>query len=290
MGKRLMRVITISAVILITLISGSIIWGNLSLENKIMFIIIKDRPQLLVCRDDEEKLDIVRDWVYENTIMACGVECYSDGGAEQYLSDLVRKNPIEYGYYCGGIADVLSYIYVCMGYEACILDMAVSQEDNVLASHVVTLVYVEGKWIVEDATFNVTYTDIMGEHIDICTLRENLGLGADICVKHGRTMFRPCIYSSLDYMEKYISAGLYDVEENIVFEKNGRYFGMTNVNITRYIEQGLSESVLTIFTEDGYKVNEAVLYMYPCGIWTPSNAKNSVIERCLELRQILEIL
>lgn len=290
MGKRLMRVMAISAVILgIIICGGTLTWKNLSLENKIKLTIIKDRPQMLICKDEEEKLDLIRDWVYENTVMAWEKGCYSDDSAEQYLSMLMKGEYIEYGYYCGGIAAVLKYIYTCMGYEACSLDLAVFQQDQVLASHVVTLVYVEEKWIIEDATFNITYTDMAGEHLDIQSLRESFLSGDEFCVEHGRTMFRPCIYPSLEHIKQSTEIEVYEKKDNHFWERNGRYFDLINTDINRYFERQLPEEVLFIFAEDGYDINEAILYMYPYDIYIPSNVAGDEMYKYTELRQILEI-
>ena len=44
---------------------------------------------------------------------------------------------------------------------------------NVVGSHVVTLVKLEDKWVIEDATFNLTYKQ-EGEHISIQELIERV--------------------------------------------------------------------------------------------------------------------
>lgn len=59
---------------------------------------------------------------------------------------------------------------VLLGYPAVSLDMAVFDESGkAIASHVVTLVLWEEKWIVEDAFFNLSYAD---ENEDILDVRE----------------------------------------------------------------------------------------------------------------------
>lgn len=233
------------------------------LSGRVMITLYTEHPELLLYGDSPKKLDIIRDWVYENTVLAGGKDLYSDADPEQFLDLLVNNQDIDYGYYCGGIAKTLNQVYNIMGYNACCLDLAVISDNEVLASHVVTLVYVDERWIIEDATFNITYLNENKEHMDIITLREAFSSGETIITAHGKTMFRRMISSSETY------GGSYELrsENERVYKKDGTLFYMLNVDLNNYLQTQLSERTVEFICDEGYEINEATLYMYPYAIW-----------------------
>lgn len=254
-----------------------LLWTVLSLDDKVNILLHVERPRLLLCGDSLEKLDIIRDWVYEKTILAGEKDLYSDAKPEKFLEMLVNNEEIDYGYYCGGIAKTLSQVYEIMGYNAYCLDLAVISDNEVLASHVVTLVYVDERWIIEDATFNITYLNENKEHMDIITLREAFLSGETIITAHGKTMFRRMISSSETY------SGSYELqsENKHIYKKDGTLFYMLNVDLNNYLQTQLSEKAVEFICNEGYEINEATLYMYPYAIW------GSQSDALLDLRERL---
>lgn len=244
-------------------LSIHLIWSFLPLSGRVIITLYAERPQLLLCSDILERLDIVRDWVYEKTVLAGEKDLYSDANPEQFLELLVNNQDIDYGYYCGGIAKTLCQVYDIMGYNACCLDLAVISSNEVLASHVVTLVYVDESWIIEDATFNITYLNESKKHMDVLKLRETFLSGETILTVHGKTMFRRMISSFETYEGSY---ELQNENERINL-KNGKFFYLLNVDLNNYLQYQLSEKAVDIIIEDGYEINEATLYMYPYAIW-----------------------
>ena len=125
--------------------------------------------------NDEEYLDHIRNYAYANLEWASGSNYYQDMEKaifeealwEEAVYFLYCEDTIEATGYCGGTAYALATLYNVLGYNACALDMAVfDQAGKVMGSQVVTLVELEDRWIVEDATFNLTYKED-GEHISI---------------------------------------------------------------------------------------------------------------------------
>lgn len=244
-------------------LSIHLIWSFLPLSSRVIITLYAERPQLLLCRDILERLDIVRDWVYEKTVLAGEKDLYSDANPEQFLELLVNNQDIDYGYYCGGIAKTLRQVYDIMGYNACCLDLAVISSNEVLASHVVTLVYVDESWIIEDATFNITYLNESKKHMDVLKLRETFLSGETILTVHGETMFRRMLSTSETY------GGSYELqsENGRIYKKNGTLFYMLNVDLNNYLQNQLSEKTIDFICEEGYEINEATLYMYPYAIY-----------------------
>lgn len=90
--------------------------------------------------NSEEKLGILRNYVYSNTLHAKNGDVYLDVWDERLISEYFSQyvynllntynngKPIG-GYYCGGTNWTLARLYNLMGYDAVTLDMAVL--DNV---------------------------------------------------------------------------------------------------------------------------------------------------------------
>lgn len=126
--------------------------------------------------DATQLLDDIRDYVYTQLEWACSERYHPDVREqifgtdkmwEERLYELCLPETIESAGYCGGTAYVLSAIYNLLGYKSCTLDMVVlDTEEKVVNSHVVTLVFTEGEWLVEDPSFNLTFMKD-GKHISI---------------------------------------------------------------------------------------------------------------------------
>lgn len=103
---------------------------------------------------------------------------------------------LEAGYYCGGMAEVLAEIYGVLGYNSCLLGVTLQNDKGeILDGHAVTLVLVEGKWIIEDPTFNVSLKNELGESLCVHEVMKNDG-NQSIQVVRGETLLRK--YISVD--------------------------------------------------------------------------------------------
>lgn len=129
--------------------------------------IIENYPQYENA-DQYEKLSILRNYVYTTALSAKSKEEHIDFyDSRIYANDYSNMvynllntynngEPIG-GFFCGGTNFTLACLYSLLGYDSLTLDMAVIDNDKVVESHVVALVEIDNKWIIEDAYFNVEY-------------------------------------------------------------------------------------------------------------------------------------
>lgn len=260
MVKKSILVIVISILILCGI--GMFFYEYNSLDNRLWRRLVADRPELSDCADEYEKLDIIRDWAYENVLFAGHPETYSNEAAHIYIQKLLDGEEITYGYYCGGIASVLGHVYTYLGYPACSLDMAACEGEEVLFSHVVTLVYINDEWIVQDPTFNLTYVDEQGKHMSIYEVRECVVNERELLPKRGKTVYADCIMASDSY------TGIYKVAVDCA-KKDDLYLYMQETNIDVWEEKKLILNE-AFFTNIGREIDATVLYIYPWGVYFPN--------------------
>lgn len=177
--------------------------SNAYYGNKIKNTFFNECPEYKLCKTEIEKTDIVREWVYRYTGIPYENVPYVTYDTRWY--NLFRRLGLcnyyiwqeltlykvraRGGYYCGGMSITLSDMYVFLGYDAAIVDFAVF-DDEVVASHVVTIVFVDDKWIVQDATFNLSYEDEFGRRLAIEEIQQNLLHGKPVNIKRGNLSFR----------------------------------------------------------------------------------------------------
>lgn len=256
-----------------------LIWKNAPLKTKLLVTLYIDRPDLLVCQDQFGRIDIIRDWVYENVPFAWNGETYQEEAPDLLLEKIVNRQDIDFGYYCGWTAQLLYRVYEIMGYSACCLDMAITEGDNILASHVVTLVYMEGNWIVEDATFNVTYTDIQGNHLDVAQLKDYYMNGSKYVVNHGKTLYKKVIFADELY------EGYYDLQsgKEKVYINNGKYYSLVHMDINKNLQYGMPDAI-DLLIKNGYEINEAVWYAFPYDVYfCPETEEGNLLRQKLDI-------
>ena len=174
-GKK--KVLLIGSVVLIVFILISkycqTLYVNMQFKRDILMPLEREYTEFYMDETtDFEKVNILREFVYRNSVFANGSEMLLDinnylgteKNEKKQVQNLfnVTKERIG-GFYCEGFATILTLLYRSMGYEAVNLSMAVDGEN----SHVLTLVKVKELWIVEDATFNQVYVKQNGEPLDI---------------------------------------------------------------------------------------------------------------------------
>ncbi len=278
--KKKFKIIYMCILAAICLWGGVILlWKITPLKYKLLVTLYIDRPQLLMCKDDVDRLDIVRDWVYENVPFAWNGDTYREEEPDHLLEKIVNHQDIDFGYYCGWTAQLLYRVYEIMGYSACCLDMAIAERDNILASHVVTLVYVDESWIVEDATFNITYTDGQGNHLDVVDLKEYYMTGSEYAVYHGDTLYKQMIFADDSYISYYdLQSGKEDA-----YKKNGKYYYTVNMDINKNLQFGMPEAI-GLLKRNGYEINEAVWYAFPYDIYfCPETETGDLLKKRLNL-------
>ncbi len=243
--------------------------------------IVYARPSLQYEKSEFEKVNIICDYVYENTPFAQNSQLvidqmypakhiYADEMGEYYTMEYYRKilnldDTLGGGYYCGGMAEVLSEIYGVLGYNSCVLGLILKNEEGTIVDgHAVSLVYVDGKWIIEDPTFNVHFVNQKNEAIGIKDLRENIGIG-NISLEHGDSVLREYISADGNY------SGVYDVYGDCI-KKNSFYYYKINTDVDRYKECNY-EHWKGVMEKDGYNIAYESLFMYPTHIYIPKSQK-----------------
>jgi hypothetical protein len=150
-------------------------------------MVARDAPELLEAADDWTRVNVLRAWASRN-IDWCSTSLLLDHDLEFQL--YTRSAPELFtaffedrgGVWCGGTAYALMRLYQSFGYEAWTLD--VGSPD--VMTHVVTLVTImhEGapKRVVQDATFNISYSNDHGDPLDYLEIVALLNRGEDALV------------------------------------------------------------------------------------------------------------
>lgn len=239
--------------------------------------------------DDEVAVDRIREYIYEQMEWAFAEDFHTDVvnqifsddlSWEERIYELCEPDTIESPGYCGGTAYVLAVVYNMLGYESCTLDMAVFDENgNVVNSHVVTLVSVDGEWIVEDASYNLTFKK-EGKHIPIqdlirCACENDID---DIEIVYGDNKWRKGVLVKPEYEGEYT---LLEPGEFIEFS-DGYY-----VYVEMRMEDWISiDEMKEYFAESGYATNMLGLYGYPYDIYLTKNSLMNVLEQKLLITKL----
>ena len=155
MGRRKRVLISICINILVVLVLYAILIGRGiqdtttdDLKQHLEEMIAKDRPEIKKVSSELERLHMIREWVFSETMLAGTEDHYqpffSEGkgklGTKEFYDNLYEAWKNE-GYYCSQITDILADIYMALGYRSLRMDLSCSDEEgNVVESHTVTLV------------------------------------------------------------------------------------------------------------------------------------------------------
>ncbi len=223
---------------------------------------------------DFERVNLVRDWVYENTISA-GTNIMHISTEEDTLetkniyNKLVKIFKMEEtnigGFYCDGFSNSLTYLYQALGYKAASFHLRLEDMDTTNA-HTLTIVQIDVngtlKWIVEDATFNLTYTDENGNALTIDEIQKYLKQGSYKKCQYlfGNVKYRKTISEIKKTRET--DKGLYKIKSyDVKANENNRYMYIVQMNIEAY--EPMFRSMYPQFIEDGYQEDGRYLYLYP---------------------------
>lgn len=231
---------------------------------------------------EEAYLDAIRDYAYANLECAGDSDCYKEV-REQIKQDklpwakkiysLMETDTIESVGYCEGTAYVLAAVYNMLGYNSCELDMAVFDENgNVVGSHVVTLVEIDDKWIIEDATFNLTLME-KGEHLSIESIIEKVKQGEndDICVVSGTNVYKRVCFTEPEYDGNY--------QMKLPVEFYPYEFGFYSYLDMEPEEWDAYDELYGYFEEEGLEKNILGIYAYPYNIYWPSNSRMNLADK-----------
>lgn len=221
--------------------------------------------------DSEERIGILRNYVYRAALCAYNQDVYVDVYDDRIYSDHFSEyvynllnlynngEPIG-GFYCGGTNYALASLYKLLGYDALTVDLAVLDEGTVVESHVVALVELNNRWIVEDAYFNVEYRDANNKLLDISSLLNYLDNKQDeqIMVIDDSDIGKTCLSK-----EKIDQNEFTYLVENIRSTQNGYYVFDTEMSL----KAEPFKILYPYFDEDGYKENQIYIFEYPYAVY-----------------------
>lgn len=248
-------------------------------------LIAKDRPDIRMASNELERLHIIREWVFTNTMLAGTTEYKGDpfskdkaeAGTIEYYDNMYNEVWKKEGYYCGGIAQYLSDIYMTLGYNSLFLSAAVlDNEGNIVDSHAITLVRYKEKWIVEDATFNISYADESGNILDIREIRKRVEEKKEIQIIRGNAETKLYISSLSEYH------GIYDCLDS--YELNGTYFYVVKMDADRFLESR-KQDLKPIFEEDNITYTPEGLLYYCYSIYESHASYVNILLNDLEIRK-----
>ncbi len=167
-----------------------------------------------------------------------------------------------------------------LGYDALNLDLAVFDDDKVIGSHVVTLVELEGRWIIQDACFNVEYRDQNDELVDLEKMLEYLDEKQDeqIRVVDESNIKKPLL-SNIYLVQDAI---LYDIESPEQLE-SGQYIYEAEISLSKEPFCDL----YSYFENDGYEANQIYLYEYPYALYLVDDNISNLLDY-FSVKSILE--
>jgi hypothetical protein len=254
--------------------------------------IYAERPELMSDEHTEfERTGIIRDWVYTQIPLAHYTQLleYNDRLVRSRDPRILAVNVLNLnfsnlgGFYCGGTSMSLGAVYNLLGYNALLLDIAVMDDAGaVTASHVVTIVDIgdgnEDKWIVQDATFNITYTDEYGaplSYFDIVYLLETRRHD-EIVTQRGPSEWRPILFSpGADYNP--FGYPLKETPAAHITPNGVVYKALLNMAPEFYLEAAFID-LETAFIRDGYPVDLNYLFLYPFDIYTVTSRNLRMVD------------
>ncbi|UBF24114.1 hypothetical protein K9N68_20600 [Kovacikia minuta CCNUW1] len=220
---------------------------------------------------DWQKANILRRWAYKNIVnstASCTLEkvlkpdFYKKTTAELYTAFKQDKG----GVWCGGASIFSEKLYRDYGFNVYTVNMGKSG----YLTHVVNLVEIQDKGqkklVIEDASYNVTYTDLDGSPLDYFTFLKLLSQRKDNQIKTvkdndgKRTLMLckgdPFNIATLEFMKQKSSAC---VEVPNVGTKCNRRVVLED--LTR--DHPLSSKTKQFLAKAGYKPDILYLYLYP---------------------------
>lgn len=283
MGTRKRRMAILSVCVLlgmnIILLSCLLIGGGKSrdtLKGHVEAMIGRDCSGITKIGDELEYLHAVREWVFSNTMLAGTGDYYKDRywegkgerGTREYYENMYNAWKRE-GYYCGGMAAWLSEIYEALGYWSYTIDFAVCNEaGDVLASHVMTLVKYQNKWIVEDPTFNCSYTDERGNILDIREIQRRVEMKEIVKCMSGSVNTKWLISASPTYEGIYECVGSY--------AENGIYFYLIQMDADVLLNSQ-EKKLKPVFEKDNLALQSENLFYYFLDIYDLRSGERSIL-------------
>jgi hypothetical protein len=244
--------------------------------------IIQKYPALLDdSLSDFERTNILRDWAYANTNFAAGNYNFAEhlkrelSLADNFINLTSKYRDYKVQGYCDSAAFYLCCVYDTFGYETAVLHLAVGGE----ASHTLTLCRLnteEGKWIVQDPTYNLVYTNKNGQPLDIYEIMTLLKQrqDRDIYYTFGDTQARYIVFDNLpnvavvDDPSTIVPNTLnhYVFLPGEVKEINGKYGVLYDMRQPGAFQAQVQDILEKTLGQDGYPATTDYLFLRPVNI------------------------
>ncbi|MCI6838327.1 MAG: leucine-rich repeat protein [Prevotella sp.] len=159
---------------------------------------------------DVDKMKRVMHWLH-NTISHDGSGGYPDGAAHNAIDLYAACMKQQRGLNCRGLADVLSELYMAMGWPSRFVTCQPRAYDTDGDCHVITMVWSRsmGKWLWMDPTFDTWVTDEHGVLLSIREVRERLREGKPLAINPDANWNNRNKQTKEDYLDNYMAKNLY---------------------------------------------------------------------------------
>jgi hypothetical protein len=268
-------------IILAILIIASVIrFVNSSLILK--FEIAFEYPQILSSNtNDEKRVIILRQWAYEHIDWSSRSDLIDQNKSFGFYSKKIQDIYKAYsndkgGVWCGGAAYSLMQLYKLYGYKSYTVD--IGKVD--VMTHVINLVEVKlnGKevYMIQDPTFNVTYTDLNDTPIDYFDFLRLLKENKDdkIKIESGTSNFPDFIFNPKDNIKDY-SQFIMENDKPIKNIDSERIKYKSKLTLDSFTKK-FGDSIFKYLKQEDHPEKIIYLYLYPLSITGESDA-NSLI-------------
>ena len=267
---------------------GFIFIYYMSIECKYQDIVEQYNENYAVAEMTElEKIDSMREYVYTNSVFANGEELLLNGFSPEIFGLSKKEKVVKMfqlaqnykgGLYCDGFADMLAMFYQTMGYDSYRVNLNVHGN-----THCVTVVKCNEDWIIEDATFNLSYVMDKTEDTELEKLISNLRYEKGNAVKAVEGCNTDSLAISHSTQEEWTS--LYPVID-VIGEKNGCYMYKIDRSVSHY---EMYEEMYPHFIEDGYEPDYKFSLLYAEDIIWKYGIEDLIFDRKDTLKDVSEI-
>ena len=135
------------------------------------------------------------------------------------------------------------------------------------------MVRYKDRWIIEDPTFNISYTDREGNILDVRELREQIKREESVKIIHGHEENKLYISSLPNY------GGVYEKVDSA--EKKGVYFYTIRMDADRFLASR-QEVLEPIFAKRNLSLKPENIYEFCYRLYLPLNVSQNNLEHYIE--------
>ena len=243
------------------------------------YLIIKDFPELRSTNiKDQEKVNILRQWVHQNVDYAISEGIVKDAVLEDYANRTASELFLDFledrlAVFCYGTASSLVKLYQVYGYRSYLMSIGWNKDTEHMSTHAVTLVEVvcDSKtiWSIQDADYNYTYVDSNGVLLDYFEIIRRLKRKQHSSVIVQEGVVRP---------REMVATGPVTADGSWVFSSdtekpkllrvlpNGRYIYAGNGSLNEFSNNFLPYLFEAYLKKDGFPCDVRYIHLYPYDI------------------------